>query len=66
MHPLILNAGTVSGVSGGVFGELDGVYDTTGHGVGAESVVTYNSKNYIIFPNVWRTSVMDMAAICLE
>ena len=42
-----------------VYGELDGVYIVVNKDVRAEDIVTFDSKNHIVVPNIYRTTQYD-------
>lgn len=51
--------------SGNVYGELDGVFFTTGYGVASEDTVTVGADTYLIVQSVYRTDRRSYAAIKL-
>lgn len=46
-------------------GELDGVFHVSGFNVSAEDVVTIDGDDYLVVPNVYRSTEVDYAAIKL-
>jgi len=56
-----------SNTSGGnVYGELEGVFFTSGYGLASEDVITISSVNYLVVQSVYRTTRLSYAAIRLE
>lgn len=51
--------------TGNVYGELDGVFFTSGFGVGSEDTVTIGGDTYLIVQSVYRTDRRSYAAIKL-
>jgi hypothetical protein len=47
-------------------GELDGIYHISGFGQAAENIVTIDAVDYLIVPNVYRSSVVDYCALRLS
>lgn len=51
---------------GNWYGALDGVYFSPAFGAAAEEIVTFEGKDYILFPNIARTGNGQFAALALE
>ena len=51
---------------GNVYGELEGVFYTSGYGLEANDVVSIGGVDYLVVPSVYRTTRMSYAAIRLE
>jgi len=49
-----------------VHGSYDGVYQVSGSGNSAESIITINGETYIVFSNVFRTDIGDFFAVKQE
>jgi hypothetical protein len=58
--PIILSESTPN-----VLGELGPLFGTTGHALGAESVIEVGSDDYLLIPNVNRSGQSDFAALLL-
>lgn len=63
MLPCVLHS-TYS--SGNVYGELDGVFFTSGFGVGSEDTITKDGDTYLIVQSVYRTDRLSYCAIKLS
>ena len=50
-------------VAGQVDGELAGVFATTGFGAAAEDIITVGRKDFLLLPNVFRTSKENYFAL---
>ena len=65
--PLSGGSPTVGGPDGGQwYGSFDGVFFTPSFGAAAEQIVTIDSVDYILIPNISRTGDSQYAAIALE
>lgn len=51
---------------GNVYGELEGVFFTSGYGLAGEDVVLISAVSYLVVPSVYRTTRTSYAAIRLE
>lgn len=60
--PSILHSSTNGG---NVYGELEGVFFTSGAGVGAEDILQIGGDNYLVVPSVYRNGARDYCAIKL-
>ena len=49
-----------------MLGHYDGVFYTPAAGAVIESLIEHGGKQYLVVPNVYRTSDLNVAAICLE
>ena len=49
-----------------MLGHYDGVFYTPAAGAVIESLIEHGGKRYLVVPNVYRTSDLNVAAICLE
>lgn len=49
-----------------IFGELDGVYWTSGFGAAAEDLIQIGATNYLVVQNVYHTNAEDYWALKLE
>jgi hypothetical protein len=54
------------GLTGHAWGELDGVYWTTGFNNAAEALLDYGAIKLIVWLNAYRTSIYDYCAIALD
>lgn len=61
LFPVVLNDNSPN-----VYGRLDGVFATTGYGIGAETEITIGRNKYIVFQNVYRTTYCDYFAVLLD
>lgn len=49
-----------------VYGAFDGVYRVSGFGNSAENIITIDSVNYIVIPDVYRITTGDFCAVKLQ
>lgn len=49
-----------------VFGELDGLFWTTGFGTAAEAIIRDERFDHLVVPNVFRTGTKDYGAVRLD
>lgn len=63
LFPVVLNDNSPN-----VYGRLDGVFATTGYGIGAETEINIGigRSKYIVFQNVYRTTYYDYFAVLLD
>lgn len=47
-------------------GRMDGIFITSGFGVGAETVHSRGGLDYVSFPNIYRTTIQDWFALRLD
>lgn len=59
LYPCVLG----SSVDSANYGELDGVFWVPGIGQAAESIITIGSAQYLVIPNIFRSSVSEWTAI---
>jgi len=59
LYPCILG----SSVDSVMYGELDGVFWVPGIGQAAESIITIGSAQYLVIPNIFRSSISEWSAI---
>lgn len=56
---------TSAGAGGNVYGELDGIFKTSGYGNASENVITVDGIDHLVVQNTYRTGINDYAAIKL-
>jgi hypothetical protein len=61
LFPVVLNDNSPN-----VYGRLDGVFATTGYGIGSETEITVGRNKYVVFQNVYRTTYYDYFAVLLD
>ncbi len=59
LFPMVLVSSSINAV----FGELDGIYNVPGIGQSAESIITVGTKEFIVFPNIFRTAIREWFAV---
>lgn len=48
-----------------LLGEIDGIYWTTGQSLGAEDIITNDGDDYLVVPNIFRSTRSDYCAVKL-
>lgn len=62
--PCTINLGSSS--IRNVYGDLDGVFFTSGEGLASENIITVGADNYFAFQNTFRTAELEFALIKME